>query len=278
MLVNLNEVLPQASAGGYAVGAFNGYNLVTFQGTIEAAAEVDAPVIVAFGAKYLNNMDFDTAYAIVNTLANKVNIPVVLHLDHCSNIETIEAAIKAGFTSVMYDGSKLSYEENLKNTSKVVAFAHKHGVSVEAELGSIAAGENSHEGSVDDEELFTDPDVAEDFVNRTGVDALAVSIGTVHGVYQGEPNLRLDILEAIKEAVDIPLVLHGGSGLSQEEMKACIERGITKVNVNTEISNHTVSSTKGLLANEEPHFSELTLAQKDFVEDIVEKYIKYFNA
>lgn len=278
MLVNLNEVLPQASAGGYAVGAFNGYNLVTFQGTIEAAAEVDAPVIVAFGAKYLNNMDFDTAYAIVNTLANKVNIPVVLHLDHCSNIEKIEAAIKAGFTSVMYDGSKLSYEENLKNTSKIVAFAHKHGVSVEAELGSIAAGENSHEGSVDDEELFTDPDVAEDFVNRTGVDALAVSIGTVHGVYQGEPNLRLDILEAIKEAVDIPLVLHGGSGLSQEEMKACIERGITKVNVNTEISNHTVSSTKGLLANEEPHFSELTLAQKDFVEDIVEKYIKYFNA
>lgn len=278
MLVNLNEVLPQASAGGYAVGAFNGYNLVTFQGTIEAAAEVDAPVIVAFGAKYLNNMDFDTAYAIVNTLANKVNIPVVLHLDHCSNIETIEAAIKAGFTSVMYDGSKLSYKENLENTSKVVAFAHKHGVSVEAELGSIAAGENSHEGSADDVELFTDPDVAEDFVNQTGVDALAVSIGTVHGVYQGEPNLRLDILEAINEAVDIPLVLHGGSGLSQDEMKACIERGITKVNVNTEISNHTVSSTKGLLANEEPHFSELTLAQKDFVEDIVEKYIKYFNA
>lgn len=277
MLVNSNQLLKDAYENKYALGAFNCYNLETIQGTIEAAEEANAPVMVAFGEKYLTNMDLDTVYAIVHSLAKKATVPVVLHLDHSSNIDTIIRAIKAGFTSVMYDGSMLSFEENMENTKRVVEIAHAADVSVEAELGSLAAGEKSHEGSADDEEALTDPKAAQIFVQESGVDSLAVSVGTVHGLYDGEPNIRLELLKEINGLLQIPLVLHGGSGIPEKDIIACINNGITKMNVNTELSNHTVDQTLRVLERDHPHLSVLALKQKDAIKEIVTKYINFLS-
>ena len=155
--------------------------------------------------------------------------------------------------------------------------AHACGVSVEAELGSLAAGEQSHEGSETDVEVFTDPSAAKQFVYETKVDALAVSIGTVHGLYKGKPNIRIDILKKINEQLSIPLVLHGGSGIPKEDILNCIANGISKINVNTEISTFTVEESTKLLSQKQPHLSVLALNQMGYVKEIVKKYISFFG-
>ena len=156
MLVNLKCILDEAYKNYYAVGSFNGYNFETFKGIVEAGAETKTPVILAFGAKYLPNMSVETAAAIAKSLSEEVSIPVCLHLDHCKDQGVVYRALKAGFGSVMYDGSSLPFEENLQNTLDVCRVAHACGASVEAELGSLAAGERSHEGSAGDVEAYTD--------------------------------------------------------------------------------------------------------------------------
>ena len=177
----------------------------------------------------------------------------------------------------MYDGSALDFEENVKNTQTVCKMAHEKNVSVEAELGSLALGAYSNETDIDHGQAYTDPAKAKEFVERTGVDALAVSIGTVHGMYKAKPNIRIDILEKIAKEVSIPLVLHGGSGTPEETILKCIENGICKINVNTEISQYTVGKIAAKIA-EEPntHLSKLTLLTEEYVSEIVEKYIKLF--
>lgn len=221
MLVNLQEILAPADEGGYAVGAFNCYNYETFRGCIAAGEEMGTSVIAAFGAAYLTNMSLDTAHAIVASLAYEACVPICLHLDHCRDMNVIFRAIKSGFGSVMYDGSALPFAENVANTRMVCQVAHACGVSVEAELGCLAVGVDSHEGRAEDVEQYTDPQAAREFVTATEVDALAVSIGTVHGLYKGKPHIRTDILEEIHRAVDVPLVLHGGSGTPEGD-PACV--------------------------------------------------------
>lgn len=275
MLTNLKTIVDEAYAKKYAVGSFNGYNSETFRGIIQAGVETETPIILAFGAKYLPNMSLETAAAMTRSMAEKLDIPVCLHLDHCKDMGVVFQAVKAGFGSVMYDGSMLPYEENLANTAKVCEVAHACGASVEAELGSIAAGEKSHEGSASDVQAYTDPKLAKEFVEKTGVDALAVSVGTVHGLYKGKPNIRIDILEEIDKNTQIPLVLHGGSGVPEEDILNCIAHGIAKINVNTEISAYTVESTTKYLREEQPHFSVLSLKQEEFVKEIVKKYIAF---
>lgn len=277
MITNLSAILNNAYTQKYAVGSFNGYNYETFKGIIDAGVETNTPIIVAFGAKYLDNMSLNTASSMINSIAKDLSIPVCLHLDHCSDLNIIYQAIKAGFNSVMYDGSSLPFEENVKNTKLVCQAAHACNVSVEAELGSIAAGDKSHEGSSLDKEVYTDPIAAKQFAEETKVDALAVSIGTVHGIYKGKPNLRIDILNKINNLLSIPLVLHGGSGIPEEDIKKSIVNGIAKINVNTEISAYVVEKSKELLAIKEPHFSVLSLNQIDFVKEIVKKYISFFS-
>ena len=277
MITNLSDILSSAYTHKYAVGSFNGYNYETFKGIIDAGVETNTPIIVAFGAKYLDNMTLETASSMVSSIAKDLSIPVCLHLDHCSDLNIIYQAIKAGFGSVMYDGSSLPFEENIKNTKLVCQVAHACNVSVEAELGSIAAGDKSHEGSSMDKEVYTDPIAAKQFAEETKVDALAVSIGTVHGLYKGKPNLRIDILNEINNLVSIPLVLHGGSGIPEEDIKKSIANGIAKINVNTEISIHVVEKSKELLFAKEPHFSVLSLNQIQFVKEIVKKYISFFS-
>jgi fructose-bisphosphate aldolase class II len=191
-------------------------------------------------------------------------------------MDVVFCAIRNGFTSVMYDGSALSFAENAANTRQVCAVAHACGVSVEAELGCLAAGERSHEGSADDVASYTEPAAAKTFVEETNADALAVSIGTVHGLYKGKPDLRIDILRKIHKLLAAPLVLHGGSGLPEADISRCIANGIRKININTEVSVYTVDKTAELLAAEQPHFSELSLCQTGYVKDIVKKYIAFF--
>lgn len=277
MYTNFNTILADAYKEHSAVGSFNWYHFETLRGIVEAGQEAGRPVIASFGAKYLTNMDLDTAVALTKNLAEKTDQPVCLHLDHSSSLDTIIKAIRAGFGSVMYDGSSLPFEENLKNTKFVCDIAHACGVSVEAELGTLAAGANSHEGSADDREAYTDPGKALEFVKETGVDALAVSIGTVHGMYKGTPNIRVDILKDINAEVGIPLVLHGGSGTPEDKILACIDNGISKINVNTEISEYVMAHTKELLKTENPHLSVLALKQKNWVKEVAGKYIKLFQ-
>lgn len=279
MLRNFNDMLHVAYTNGFAVGSFNVYNYETMKGAILAAKRMGQPIIVAFGTKYLANMSLRDAASMASVLADEHAVDVCLHLDHCPDKAVVFQAIRAGFSSVMYDGSSLPFDENAANTAEVSAVAHAVGVSVEAELGSLAATETSHEGSVDDKEVYTSPDAAKEFVARSGCNALAVSVGTVHGLYKGTPNIRIDILKAINAAVGIPLVLHGGSGIPEEQIRACIAEGIAKINVNTEISTYAVDKTRELLAAAKtPHLATVAEKQQGFVGDIVEKYMKFFMA
>jgi fructose-bisphosphate aldolase class II len=277
MIKNLTDLLTPAYKQRYAVGAFNVYNYETVKGVIAYAAETNTPLIIAFGEKYLKNMSLPTVKAIVDGLTSGLEIDICLHLDHCSSLENICRAIQAGFTSVMYDGSMLSFEKNLKNTKKVCDIAHACDISVEAELGSLASGAHSHEGSAADIEKYTVPALAKEFIDYTKADALAVSVGTVHGLYKGEANIRIDILEEINRLLGIPLVLHGDSGLSAGIIKKCISNGISKININTELSIHVVENTKKLLNQNTMHYSQLSLTQIDFVKEIVEKYTTLFQ-
>lgn len=273
MLVNFNGLLPEARRNNSAVGAFNCYNYETIKGVMEAAEELQKPVIIAFGENYLSNMDLEEVVALVKQIDQKIQVRVALHLDHCTSVQHIQAAIKAGFTSVMFDGSALSLAENINQTRKIVYQAHLANVSVEAELGSLALGAQSNEAGA--EEIYTSPDEAKGFVEATGVDALAVSIGTVHGLYKGEPNINIDLLKQINALVSIPLVLHGGSGTPEEVIKQCIAGGIAKINVNTEISVHVMEAIKRQITAEKPgHFSGLAIAGKLAVKEIVKKYIQ----
>ena len=277
MMVNLSTLLTDARQGNYAVGSFNIYNYETIRGVIEAGRELGFPTIVAFGENYLTNMEPDEVAALVETMAQKTEIPVALHLDHCKSFANIVKAVRAGFTSVMYDGSSLPFAENLKKTAEIVAIAHAAGVSVEAELGALAGGEFSNEEAA--EEIYTNPGQAAQFVTATQVDALAVSIGTIHGMYKGTPKIDVGVLKKIAAVTDIPLVLHGGSGTPEETVRECIRNGIAKINVNTEISMYTVEKLKELLnSGTSYHLSQLAQKEVGFVKEVVKKYAVMFRS
>ena len=278
MLVNLKEILEGAREGKRAIGSFNVYSYETIHGVIKAAKKAQKAAIISFGESYLTNISLKMVHSIVKEAAEDAGFDIALHLDHCQSIDIIKEAIEAGFTSVMYDGSALDFEENVENTRLVCQIAHEKNVSVEAELGSLALGEYSNETDIDHGESYTNPLKAREFVERTGVDALAVSIGTVHGMYKAKPNIRVDILKGIANEVDVPLVLHGGSGTPEEKILECIENGICKINVNTEISQYTVGKLAKLLqAEPNTHLSKLSLIATDYVSEVVYKYIKLFS-
>jgi fructose-bisphosphate aldolase class II len=276
-MASFADMLRAARRGRYAVGSFNVYNYETIRGVIDSGREAHLPAIVAFGANYLPNMDLEEVAALVWTMAGGSNMPVALHLDHCKSFEVIVRAIKAGFSSVMFDGSALPFEENLRQTARVVEIAHAAGVGVEAELGALAKGEHSNEE--DAKEIYTSPEEAARFAAETGVDALAVSIGTVHGMYKGTPRVDVDVLKRIAAVADIPLVLHGGSGTPEGIVRECIANGIAKINVNTEISVHALDRIRELLASDKKlHLSRLSLEEVGSVKEVVQKYMALFGA
>lgn len=276
MITSLSPLLEDAYEKGYAVGAFNVYNYETIRAVIDAVKETKTPAIIAFGKKYLANMELKEVVNLVRTMTIDLDTDIVLHLDHCDDLSIIRQAIEAGFTSVMYDGSKRSFEENLENTREIVNHAHKYAVSVEAELGALELGTNSNED--EGETIYTDPEEARIFTEKTGVDALAVSIGTVHGLYKGEPKISVERLKEIRKNTAIPLVLHGGSGTPEKTIEACIREGITKINVNTEISHSVVNMFKETIDhNDSVHFSQLSVKASDVAKETIKRHMNRYK-
>lgn len=238
MLVNLKEILQLAEAKKIAIGSFNTPNLESLLAVLGAAEELNQPVIIMHAEVHEELCPLDTIGKVMVQLAKEAAVPVCVHLDHGEHLDYLNRALEMGFTSVMYDGSALSYEENVANTCIAVELAKKKGASVEAELGTLGKRElgNAEETEEDVKPIYTNPKDAESFVKETGIDALACSFGTAHGLYLKKPQLDMGILDAIKARVDVPLVMHGGSGVSEEDYRTAIEKGIRKVNYFTYMS------------------------------------------
>ena len=243
-LVTSKEMLLKAQQGGYAVGAFNVENMEMVKAVIAAAEELNAPVMLQTTPSTVKYGTLETYVGIVRAEAEKASVPVALHLDHGNSFELAVRAIKEGSTSVMIDGSGLGFEDNIDVTRRVVAVAAPNNIPVEAELGKVGGKEDDLEA---DGDTNTDPAQAAEFVERTGVDSLAVAIGTAHGFYVGTPVLDKERLSEIRKVVDIPLVLHGASGLSYEDVMDCVKRGICKVNFATELRVAYTDAVKALL-------------------------------
>ncbi len=275
MLVNTKEMLTLAQKEKYAVAAFNVYNLETVQAAIRVAEQENQPVIIALGERYFPTVDVEGFAAFVKAIAAKSPVAVALHLDHAYEQESIVRAIRCGFTSVMFDGSAYDLEENIRRTKEIVEIAHMAGVSVEAEIGSLAKGEFSDEEEGDG--TLTDPQSAKDFVDLTGVDFLAAAIGTVHGMYKGEPKIDLTLLEKIQQAVDVPLVLHGGSGTPDSIIKQAVQLGICKVNVNTEVSMAAVAYLQNYFEDKQMvHLSSVMAEMQQSMEPVMAKFVRLF--
>lgn len=243
----MSLLLKQAQKGGYAVGAFNANNLEIVQGIVEAANELESPVILQASQGAIKYAGLDYIAAIVKTASEKVKVPVALHLDHGTSFEQAVQCIRAGFSAVMFDGSKHSFEDNISNTVAVVRVAKPAGVSVEAELGKIGGTEDDISVS-DRDAMMTVPEEAQEFIERTGIDALAVAIGTAHGPYKGEPRLDFARLQKIRDLVNVPLVLHGASGVPEDAIQKAISIGICKINIDTDLRQAFTAAIKQVLA------------------------------
>jgi len=278
--VNLSTVLDPAFQGGYGVGSFNVIDSALVEAVVSAAEKKKSPVIVSLAEVHFQFADIRSIAACTRALAEESGIPVVLNLDHGLSFESVARAVRYGFTSVMFDGSSLEYEENIRKTREIVKLCKPVGVSVEAELGAVGGAE-AGEGGTADPQLFTDPDQARDFVARTGISALAVAIGNVHGKYKGEPHLDFARLTAIRKEAGIPLVLHGGSGISDQDFQKAIGLGIAKVNFYTEMARQALLKSEEFIkgvTNYYNSFDSMHQVIRDTVEDVVCQRIDVFGS
>jgi fructose-bisphosphate aldolase class II len=240
MIVSLKEMLQEANRGRYAVGAFNCLSLENVEGAIAAAEELNAPIIIQLAEVQFPCAPLNLMAPLYIEAARKAKVPVVVHLDHGQSFETCAEAIRLGFGSVMFDGASLPFEENVRITAAVTRMAKAMGVDVEAELGKVG-----DVGKDDDKiDVFTDVEESAEFIAKTGVDALAIAIGNLHGRYVATPKLNIDRLKEIAARNNMPLVLHGGSGTSEEDFKACIHNGISKINVATALQMAVTADVK----------------------------------
>lgn len=287
MLVTLKELLDKAKEEHKAIGAFNGTTLEAIRGIIQAAEELNCPVILQHAQSHDDMIDLEEIGPVMKYYAERAKVPVALHLDHGSTYERCVQALRLGFTSVMYDASAKSFEENAAETKEIVRLAHAVGASVEAELGHIFTSEVVHgEGGQADStsdyedlnDIYTDPEVAKKFVELTGVDCLAVAFGTTHGVYLTEPKLDLPRVSKIREATNIPLVMHGGSGVSDEDYAVAIENGICKVNYYTYMNMAGGRASKEYWADggKPLFYDSMSLAATEAIKEDVKKAIKVF--
>ena len=252
MIVTGAELLIQAKRGGYAVPAFNVDNLESVLGVLNAVEKTCKPTIIQTIPKTLKYGGISAYSSLVRALY-KDGADIAIHLDHGGDVKICEDCINAGYSSVMIDGSMLSFEENIALTKSVVALAHARGISVEAELGTIG-GKEETEGQI----KYTEVEEAKEFVERTRVDSLAIGVGTAHGVYKGEPRIAIDRIKEIANVVDVPLVLHGASGLSDEVIRACIDAGISKINFATHLRQAFTDGLKKGLASKEATYDPKT--------------------
>ena len=279
MLINLNEMLRMAERSRSAIGSFNVYNVESLQAVMKASAKAASPVIVSFGESYDSHMPLEGMAELVKLYAVSSEIPVALHLDHSKHMETILRALKAGFTSVMYDGSANPLEENISRSRYVAEIAHALNASVEGELGYMNP-EDGTPASVGGEESYTTPGDAKRYAEEAGADALAIAIGNAHGIYKGTPSLDLQRLAAIRDAVAIPLVLHGSSGIPMDLLQKAIRGGIRKININTEVSTTGVRAAREFLErHHDPNtrFEAVAKEAEKRMEAVVEDYIACFR-
>ena len=251
MLVNLNDVLKDAQKNHYAVGLFNTTDTDMLQGAIDAAEELRSPIIIGTAEVLLPSGELQLIAPSIIHAAKRASVPVVVHFDHGLTFDRCMEAIQLGFSSIMFDGSLGETEENLKATREIVKIAHSLGITVEGEIGHVGEASACDNDAVD---MYTTPQEAIDFVNATGVDALAVSIGTAHGAYKTAPKLDIERLKEIRAAIDTPLVLHGGSGLTDDDFKNSIKGGIAKVNIFTDLC---VAGNKAMKENEGKAYLEI---------------------
>ena len=234
MLVTMNDLLVPAKKKGYGVGFFNAVNVEMARAVIEAAEELHAPVMVGTAEVLLPAMGLERVAEYLIPMAQKAAVPVCVHYDHGLTFERCMQAVKLGFTSVMYDCSTMSYEQNTEQVAEMVKICHAMGVTVEGELGHV--GDNEGAGRLENpSDYYTDPEVAADYASRTGIDSLAVAVGNAHGDYKFKPKLDFERIEMIAEKTGLPLVLHGGSGLAEDDFRTAVQKGICKVNIFTDL-------------------------------------------
>ena len=276
MLVSMRELLADAEKNNYAVGGFNCPTLENVYGVMQAAEKEQVPVILSFPQVHEKTVPLKVIGPILLQAARDAKVPVCVHLDHGSTVAYVEEALRLGFNSVMYDGSKLSLAENIRNTQAVVKLARKYQADVEAELGGIA-GDEAGISSGDTESKLTDIDEAVEFVQTTGVNSLAASIGTAHGFYTEAPKIDFRRIEEIHRKTGLPLVMHGGSGVSDEDYHKAINLGIRKVNYYSYMAKAGVEGVKALLAEKNvKYFHELAIAAKDAMAGDVAKALRLF--
>ena len=284
MLATLNDVMKIAEEKKIAIGSFNTPNLEALQAVIEAAEELDLPVIIQFAQCHEPWIPLAMIGPIMVNAAKKSKVPVCVHLDHGETLEYLQQALDMGFTAIMYDGSTLSYEENLENTKRAVAMAAKTGASVEAELGSMGrreSGAGDDSGENDDTKIYTDPHQAKVFVEETGIDALACSFGTTHGIYLTQPKLDFDVVKNVRALTEqIPIVMHGGSGVSREDYRKAIEAGTRKVNYFTYMDksggNAVAEFVNSIKEGEPVFFSSASMVARDAMKENVKAAMKMF--
>ena len=250
MLVTSKELLLDAQKNHYAVGAFNVENMEMVMAVLAAAEQQNSPVIMQTTPGTVKYAGFDFYFANVRTAAERTKIPVVMHLDHGNSFAMAMQAFRAGYTSIMIDGSKLPFEKNIALTKSVVDVCNASNIPVEGELGKVGGKEDDLEN--DDDNPYTNPQEAKIFVERTGVDSLAIGIGTAHGVYKGIPKVNMEVLSAVRQVVDVPLVMHGTSGVPDEQVRDAVSRGICKVNYATDLRIAFTNGVKSFM-NENPN-------------------------
>ncbi len=280
-LISLADGLKHARVHQYALGAFNVLDTHFLRALFAAAKQQRSPFIINIAEVHFKYLSLDTLVEAVKYEAARHAIPVVLNLDHGLHFEAVVQALRLGFTSVMFDGSTLDYEENVRQTREVVKMCHAVGVSVEGELGAVGGDEGGALYGHADEAFFTDPAKARDFVDRTGIDALAVAIGNAHGKYKGEPKLDFARLEAIRQQTGLPLVLHGGSGISDADFRRAISLGIHKINFYTGMSQAALAAVdKSMTARDQIYdeFAELMLSIEQAITDIVAEQMRVFGS
>lgn len=233
-LVSSTPLLEAARANGYGIGAFNVHTLEMLQAVVEAAEETQSPLILQSTVGTVKHLGADYIAAAAKTAADRSSIPIALHLDHCTEFDVLVQCIRAGYTSVMIDASMHPFDENVRQTKRVVEIAKAAGINVEAELGKVGGVEDDIVVA-EHEALMADPDECVRFIELTGVQTLAPAIGTAHGIYKGEPNIDFGRIQRIAQKVPVPLVLHGGSGIPEEQVKRCVALGMAKMNIATEI-------------------------------------------
>ena len=276
MLVTLNEILTLAGEQHSAVGAFNTPNLECVTAVLNAAEALNVPVILSHAELHESVAPLAVIGPVMVQAAKLAKVPVCVHLDHCETLSYLEQALKMGFTGVMYDGSTLPYEENVANTKAAVAMAREYGANVEAEIGQLASREGGT-GENAGGPVYTDPALAAKFCAETGIDALAPSFGTAHGIYKSKPVLDLDRVKVISERTGLPLVMHGGSGVSDDDYRIAIRNGIRKINYYSYMAKAGVSAVQTMLdAQNVTFFHDLALAAQNAMEADALRAMKVF--